>query len=578
MRNFEYFQMRVHFFLEKTQDPVPFKLKELEGVWHCSAKNVKRKLKQYAMEGKCVYQPGMGRGVPSRIAFHQPLKEEIEQEVSHLAKRNKLEDIMQLLQLPIPKAWITNISKDIRNLFGLHTSEESKDVLRTVVSRTITTLDPALASINFECFLLQQLGDPLVAFDPDSGSISPHLAHHWEANDTSTVWTFYLRKGVKFHNQSLLTSEDVKYTFSRFQTLASSHAWLVEDIEQIYCPSPHIVQFILHKPNPFFARYASSHHLSILPRNESFNDYAWIGTGPFQIKKRTESLLILQAFDDYFWTRPILDEVEIYSISFETTTLITYDVDRQKTEEDLVNKNILEIGFRFLAFNFKKESVIRHPAFRKALFHLYDVKRMGQDLKRDNFLEASSYFHWKSKAQTKNRKWVKPFIEESNYQGQPLVLYAPSYPSHRAEAEWFVNEAKHAGIRIELKTFILDNLYDLELDDADLILLGETASADYYLSFMGAFLNKSLIFNRFFSQDQLKHMRELFDHIKAESAPDQQERLMESVESYIREQNLFLYLYHPVKRRAFHPMLNDVEFDSFGFVDFKRLWVKSAIV
>ena len=43
----------------------------------------------------------------------------------------------------------------------------------------------------------------------------PGLAESWEISDDGLVYTFHLRKGVKFHNGAEFKAKDVKYTFER---------------------------------------------------------------------------------------------------------------------------------------------------------------------------------------------------------------------------------------------------------------------------------------------------------------------------------------------------------------------------
>ena len=59
--------------------------------------------------------------------------------------------------------------------------------------------------------------DNLIRRDPrDSGkTIIPDLAHSWEIAKDGKTYTFYLRKGVQFHDGAELTAEDVKATFDR---------------------------------------------------------------------------------------------------------------------------------------------------------------------------------------------------------------------------------------------------------------------------------------------------------------------------------------------------------------------------
>src|ERR1700716_2096950 len=59
--------------------------------------------------------------------------------------------------------------------------------------------------------------DNLIRHDPrDSGkTIIPDLAHSWEIAKDGKTYTFFLRKGVEFHDGAELTAEDVKATFDR---------------------------------------------------------------------------------------------------------------------------------------------------------------------------------------------------------------------------------------------------------------------------------------------------------------------------------------------------------------------------
>src|SRR5713226_1705534 len=57
--------------------------------------------------------------------------------------------------------------------------------------------------------------DNLIRRNPlDSGqTIIPDLAHSWEIAPNSKTYTFFLRKGVKFHDGDALTADDVKATY-----------------------------------------------------------------------------------------------------------------------------------------------------------------------------------------------------------------------------------------------------------------------------------------------------------------------------------------------------------------------------
>ena len=62
----------------------------------------------------------------------------------------------------------------------------------------------------------KQLGyDSLVEYDRNS-NIQPALATHWENPDERT-WIFHLRKGVKFHDGSNFSAEDVIYSLTHMR-------------------------------------------------------------------------------------------------------------------------------------------------------------------------------------------------------------------------------------------------------------------------------------------------------------------------------------------------------------------------
>jgi ABC-type transport system substrate-binding protein len=63
-------------------------------------------------------------------------------------------------------------------------------------------------------FIVEQLFDGLVKFDSNF-AIVPSLAEYWTISDDGTRITFFLRKGVRFHNGRELTADDVKFSLER---------------------------------------------------------------------------------------------------------------------------------------------------------------------------------------------------------------------------------------------------------------------------------------------------------------------------------------------------------------------------
>jgi peptide/nickel transport system substrate-binding protein len=76
------------------------------------------------------------------------------------------------------------------------------------------SMDPAQQPSSQSSLNVNASYDRLTTED-DNWKVLPQLATSWKSNAAGTVWTFQLRKGVKFWDGKLLTSADVVYTFRR---------------------------------------------------------------------------------------------------------------------------------------------------------------------------------------------------------------------------------------------------------------------------------------------------------------------------------------------------------------------------
>lgn len=86
------------------------------------------------------------------------------------------------------------------------------------------------------------------------GSAAPVLATEWSANEDSTVWTFKIREGVKFHDGSALTAEDVKFTWEYSSDTANDGVnWVITGaglIDTIEVPDEYTVVFNMKASTP----------------------------------------------------------------------------------------------------------------------------------------------------------------------------------------------------------------------------------------------------------------------------------------------------------------------------------------
>src|SRR2546425_5983706 len=92
--------------------------------------------------------------------------------------------------------------------------------LKIAVAADITSMDPHYFNLFPNNNMAEHIFDKLVQMDPDSKMI-PGIATSWKPIDPTT-WEFRLRKGVKFHDGTELTAEDVAFSIDRVAQIPNS--------------------------------------------------------------------------------------------------------------------------------------------------------------------------------------------------------------------------------------------------------------------------------------------------------------------------------------------------------------------
>jgi len=89
------------------------------------------------------------------------------------------------------------------------------DYLRIPFNGVVTTIDPGLTNDLAHIEVTEQLFLGLTDFDPDTYDVVPELATDWEASEDASVYTFHLRKDVKWTNGEPVTAHDVVWAIGR---------------------------------------------------------------------------------------------------------------------------------------------------------------------------------------------------------------------------------------------------------------------------------------------------------------------------------------------------------------------------
>jgi ABC-type transport system substrate-binding protein len=108
----------------------------------------------------------------------------------------------------------------------------------------------------------------------DSMAPQPSLAKSWESNEDATVWTFFLRDDVYFHDGTQLTSADVKYSADHWRTSETSILRTsFEVVDSIETPDDFTVVFNLTQPLVTFDLTVMDYRARVVPK-DGFPEWA----------------------------------------------------------------------------------------------------------------------------------------------------------------------------------------------------------------------------------------------------------------------------------------------------------------
>ncbi|MBI2116241.1 MAG: hypothetical protein HYT85_14310 [candidate division NC10 bacterium] len=185
------------------------------------------------------------------------------------------------------------------------------------------SLNPGISSFS-ALSLAYQTMDPLVHRD-DAGNLIPGLATRWQAID-SLSWRFHLRQGVRFHDGTEFTSQDVKYTLDYILDPKTVYGTKerIGLIDKTTAVDKYIVEIKTKKPFPTLANGLSD--IPIHPKlylekvgPTGFSKHP-VGTGPFKFDKWTPGdRYELVANKDYWGGAPKVDKLLIRQIPENTT-------------------------------------------------------------------------------------------------------------------------------------------------------------------------------------------------------------------------------------------------------------------
>lgn len=284
--------------------------------------------------------------------------------------------------------------------------------------------------------------EPLVDFDKN-GNMVPALAQSWRVSSDGKLYTFNLRRGVKFHNGKEMTAADVKWSVDYAMDPKNTATGLVplKSVGTVGAKDKYTVEFVMKQPDAaFLAVLGSIRPFPVVPEGSIAGDQRLQafppGTGPFAFKDYRPDREIVFVRHPNYWQKglPYLDELVLRPIRDETvrfTSVRAGDVDMiERTAygsvrsilkgeyPDLRTTSAKYAGFRRLLFNVA-DPPFNNLKLRQAVRYALDKKQFiegafwGLGEPADQLVPKESPWHMKLPDVKRDPEKVKALLKEA---------------------------------------------------------------------------------------------------------------------------------------------------------------------
>jgi len=341
------------------------------------------------------------------------------------------------------------------------------------------------------------------------GQMNPRLAESWTFTPDLLEWTFKLRKGVKFHDGSDFTADDVVFTIRRVladnTTPLRTFIKLVKTIDKV---DDHTVKFTLIQPYGIFHRQISYVNIMSKTYFDKVGDQGYatkpVGSGPYKmVEWSKDNRMVLQANETYWRGAPAIKRATYRPIPSEASrasallsgevdlvpTLPPSLIDQMKAAPDLTVG--VAPGFRviFTAFNVNKPP-LDNPMIREAIDKAIDRAAITDKLLRGLgkptgvMVPPMNIGYDSSFTPTKfDPAAAKELVAKAGYKSEPISIQYPNNNITMANevVQAIAGYLTAAGLKVEIKPMEFTAFFPLWLQSKlDSMYLFAFGSSQYH--------------------------------------------------------------------------------------------------
>ncbi|MGI6778630.1 MAG: ABC transporter substrate-binding protein [Acetivibrionales bacterium] len=273
-----------------------------------------------------------------------------------------------------------NYNYSIYNSYDIIDTGPVKGGVLNIYSTSYDTLDPIMTKNLYVQRFSNLIYEGLFKVNESQQAV-PVLADSWEVSEDKLIYSFHIREGVRWHDGTPLTAEDVEFTFAKIQDESAESIYKsnLKNIVTFAAINRDTFRVVLKKPNSFTPELMT---FPIMPRHLADNEglvrqpegLVPVGTGPYKVETiETEEYIKLSQNKEWWKSgenpdnslvTPYIDNIKINLYSGSVTEIEAFqtgdthiacvkseDFSKYKSRPDIVLKKYPGRDFDFIAFN-----------------------------------------------------------------------------------------------------------------------------------------------------------------------------------------------------------------------------------
>lgn len=439
--------------------------------------------------------------------------------------------------------------------------------------------------------------------------VSPGLAKSWRVMDDQVTWEFQLRKGVKFHNGDLLTTEDVAFSYERLlsPTTDSPNAWMLYDIDgaEAYATgrankvvgleivNPHVIRIRLKAPFAGFLLNLGQAACPIISKKAYLANEQIVGCGAFTLETADEEKLVLKAFKDFYLGEPFVETIEL-AVNTQNIAdrFSNKEYDFARVEDDVVYKaaqaqnahiDVVDmLAVYYMGFNMKStHPLVHNKEARQALNYAINKERiikealgvlgtvasspMPSSMLGGKVIKPYEYDPEKAKRMLKQSGISNLNISLASRDGFAGGIFTKTL-------KYVLEDLEAIGLRINVTDVATSEFIGKKIFNTHDVFIsrwvGDNGDQD---NFLEPLFNPNSTSN--FSSYNNPEVIALMAQAKAILNPTKRLEIYEKINLLLHQEAPWVYLFHPKLGVAFHDHLAGMNLNSLAVIRYDQLYL-----